>query len=93
MTYRYRIETRHGESVTIWSVIDTTAPEGDQLAMVRSFSSAQFHYLDVCNYAARLENNEIEPDAVYVKPQHRWENKEETIKRKERERDSTTHSA
>ena len=39
MDHRYRVTCWHGEARTLWYVVDTHAPEGEQPAVVWTFHS------------------------------------------------------
>lgn len=51
MSARYTITTLHGETLTVWCVMDTHAPDEEQPAIVESFTSALYSYSDVKQYA------------------------------------------
>ncbi len=39
---RYKVSTVHGEMGTVHHVVDSEAPEGEQPAIIASFSTAKF---------------------------------------------------
>jgi len=60
MSRRYKLVTNHGEAGTLWTIVDTTAPEPEQPAVVRSFYSRNRGetYMTACCAVTRLNRSD-----------------------------------